>query len=122
MPNFWINADGNNTLKGEYNNPCNPLALPDNLIIEFLHLYADARKGLIELIDSMNPCEQDRLNNIISLHPNMFFPQPYEQDYEDLIQKKRNCLVVRQVNTGSPKGTKPTGENSGLALRTFRSY
>ena len=122
MANFWINADGTNTLKGEYNNPCNPLRLPDNIIIEFLHLYADARRGLLELIDSMNPCEQDRLNTIIAQHPNMFFPQPYEQDYEDIIQRKRNCTAIRQMPYTSPKATLPSGESSGLALRTFRSY
>lgn len=122
--NFWINGDGVNMLKGEYNNICNPLRLPDELILEFLEKYAQARTGFIDLIDSMNQCEQDRLNTLISNHPNVFFPKPYDQDYEDACQKKYSATAINTFRGAGPRGglANPVAEGSGLALPQFRHY
>ena len=65
MTNFWIRNNTINTLKGVEEDETNKPLLPASMIHEFLNQYADARKGLLELLPTMLPEEQERLQYIL---------------------------------------------------------
>jgi hypothetical protein len=94
MSNFWINEQGVNTLRGEYDNPSNPLRLPDDIVLEFLKTYPEARNGLHALYPNMTQGERERLESFAAFFkPNTPQPDP-EQIVEDKFQTKANDLRV----------------------------
>lgn len=113
MANFWINAQGANTLKGEYDNPSNPLRLPDDMILEFLKTYPEARNGMHALYPTMTQGEQERLDPFMGFFKaNTPQPEP-EQIVEDKFQSKVNTLRVNVRGVGVAP---PSTQRSGLRV------
>jgi len=97
--NFWINKEGQNTLKGSHTNPANPVRLPDYLIADFLVNHPYSRQDFLDLKDTMLPEEQYRLEEILQKYHNLFADRKYDQEIEDGFQKHLNTA---RVNGGSP--------------------
>ena len=117
MSNFWINAGGKNTLKGSDTNPLNPPVLTDIMILEFLKMYPKARADFYQLLPSMLPEEQFRLENLIQEHPSVMKTEKYQQVQEDDFQSSMNNLRVNSTMTGQLRGkTKPSNARSGLKV------
>lgn len=93
--NFWIRPNGVNTLKGVEDDEFNKPVLPATLIQEMLSDYPDARKGFLELLPTMLPEEQERLQAIVDDCPNVMKDKPNHQQLEDNFQSKLNKPVIR---------------------------
>lgn len=121
MPNFWINAQGTNTLKGSHEDPRNKPFLPDYLILEFLREQQAARDGLTALLPTMLPEEQERLNALIASDPRCMVGEEYDQIVEDKYQNKMNDLRINNANRGLPVSAPSTREwDSGLVIHVRR--
>lgn len=119
MSNFWLNAQGQNTLKGSETNPANPPVLDDIVILEFLKMYENARKDFYALLPTMLPEEQFRLETLIESHPSVMKSEDYQQVQEDKFQKSMNNLRINSTVVGQLRGvTKPSGAKSGLKVNT----
>ena len=117
MSNFWINEGGKNTLKGSENNPLNFPILPDLMILEFLKMYPKARADFYQLLPSMLPEEQFRLENLIRQHPSIMKTEKYQQVQEDNFQTSMNNLRVNTTMAGQLRGkTKSSDAKSGLKV------
>lgn len=117
MSNFWINSGGQNTLKGSENNPLNLPVLTDIMILEFLKMYPKAREDFKQLLPSMLPEEQFRLENLIQQHPSVMRTEKYQQVQEDDFQSSMNKLRINSSTTGQLTGkTKPSDARSGLKV------
>lgn len=117
MSNFWLNAQGQNTLKGSETNPSNPPVLDDIVILEFLKLYPNSRKDFYALLPTMLPEEQYRLETLIEEHPSVMKSEEYQQIQEDNFQKGMNNLRINSTMMGQLRGvTKPSGAKSGLVV------
>lgn len=95
MTNFWIRNNTINTLKGVEEDETNKPLLPASMIHEFLNQYADARKGLLELLPTMLPEEQERLQAIIDACPNVMNDKKDHQTTEDTFQSHLNKPIIR---------------------------
>lgn len=117
MSNFWINAGGNNTLKGSASNPLNPPVLTDIMILEFLKMYPKAREDFNQILPSMLPEEQFRLESLIQQHPSVMRTEKYQQVQEDNFQSSMNKLRINTTTTGQLTGkTKSSDAKSGLKV------
>ena len=117
MSNFWINGSGQNTLKGSDNNPLNVPILPDIMILEFLKIYPKARTDFYQLLPTMLPEEQFRLETLIQEHPSVMKTEKYQQVQEDNFQSSMNKLRINSTTTGQLTGkTKPSASRSGLKV------
>lgn len=117
MSNFWLNAQGQNTLKGSDTNPSNPPVLEDIVILEFLKIYPDSRKDFYALLPTMLPEEQYRLETLIEAHPSVMKSEEYQQIQEDRFQSGMNNLRINSPLMGQLRGqTKPSGAKSGLVV------
>jgi len=118
MRNFWITEQGSNTLKGVEGDEHNPPRLPSYLILEFLQEQQDARDGLLALLPSMLPEEQERLNELIESFPSVMKAETYEQIREDNFQASQNALRINNPNSHLPRGNaQPSSQRSGLVVR-----
>ena len=119
MSNFWINNSGGNTLKGSYTNPSNPLALPDEVILEFLKKNPKAREDFHQLLPSMLPEEQARLEELVEAHPSIFISEIPPQEQEDNFQTSMNKVRINNTMLGQLRGkTQPSNTKSGLRINT----
>jgi len=117
MGNFWINAQGGVTLKGSNTNPQNPTVLEDEVILEFLKIYPSARKDFFQLLPTLLPEEQYRLETLIEAHPSVLRTNKYQQQEEDDFQSGMNKLRINDPMMGQLRGrTKPSGAKSGLTV------
>ena len=106
MSNFWIDRQGRSYLRGVEDDPNNPVALPEHLIIDFLQDQKKARLDLLAILPSMQGEEKDRIQSIIDRHPNIMKDQVYDQDREDQFQSKINDIRVNISNNHLPKNNK----------------
>tara|TARA_B100000424_G_scaffold271371_1_gene273829 strand:- start:892 stop:1266 length:375 start_codon:yes stop_codon:yes gene_type:complete len=119
MSNFWINSSGENTLKGSYTNPSNLLALPDEMILDFLKRYPKAREDFHKLLPSMLPEEQARLEELTQAHPSVFTSEIAPQEEEDNFQSSMNRVRINNTMLGQLRGkTQPSNARSGLRVNT----
>ena len=117
MSNFWINSSGQNTLKGSENNPLNLPVLTDIMILEFLKMYPKAREDFNQLLPSMLPEEQFRLESLIQEHPSVMRTEKYQQVQEDDFQSSMNNLRINSTMTGQLRGKAPASDaRSGLKV------
>jgi hypothetical protein len=115
--NFWINAQGVNTLKGSETNRLNPPRLPDIVILEFLKIYPKARADYHALYDSLLPEEKYRLDTLLEQHPSVMTTNVYPQEEEDRFQTKMNDIRVNNTLRGQLRGvTQPSETKSGLRI------
>jgi len=115
--NFWINAQGVNTLKGSDTNPLNKPKLPDIVILEFLKLYPKARQDYLSLYDSLLPEEKYRLDMLLEQHPSVMKTDTYPQQIEDKFQSKMNNVRVNSPLRGQLRGqTQPSQTRTGLKV------
>ena len=118
MSNFWINAQGQNTLKGVEGSLDNPPRLPFYLIEEFLREYREARAGLRELYPLLNEDERLRLDPLYS-NTSVMRDRKYDQEFEDDFQTTMNDLRINLTNQHLPRRRepRPAVESSGLVVR-----
>jgi hypothetical protein len=117
MSNFWINGGGENTLKGSDSNPLNTPILTDVMILEFLKIYPNARADFYQLLPSMLPEEQFRLETLIQEHPSVMKTEKYQQVQEDNFQSSMNKLRINSTTIGQLTGkTKSSDARSGLKV------
>jgi len=124
MTNFWINAQGQNTLKGSPTNPLNPIIIPDENILEFLKQYPKARQDLYSLLPILDLDEQARLEGLIEQHKTILVDEIYPQVEEDRFQSKMNSTRINSYTSGSLRNRKPSSTDearSGLRVN-FRRY
>jgi len=97
MPNWWVDeATGLNNLSGVPDSD-DPPVLPDDVILQFLQQYADARQDFLNIVPTMTVAEQARLNGLVDANPNIMTPQPPPQILEDRVQRKMNTTGIRTV-------------------------
>jgi hypothetical protein len=111
MSNFWLNKQGQNTLKGSLTNPLNPIILPDDIILEFLKTYPSARTDLFALLPTLELDEQARLQDLIDAHPTILRTDVYPQVEEDRFQSKLNSTRVNTYTVGLMKGSPPVSRS-----------
>ena len=107
MANFWINKEGQNTLKGSHTNPSNRIYLPDHLIAEFLLDYPYSRADFWNLFKTMLPEEQFRLQEIIDTYPSLLVDREEYQQAEDTFQSRANNQRVNTISKIKPKEDTP---------------
>jgi len=125
MSNFWINEQGQNTLKGSETNPLNPIIIPNENILEFLKQYPKARTDLFALLPSLDLDEQARLESLIEQHKTILTDEVYPQVEEDRFQSKMNSTRINSYTSGSLRNRKLPSKNearSGLRLNTHKFY
>lgn len=111
MSNYWIRANGQNTLKGIEGDFENPAVLPSHLILEFLSDgNQKARDDFQALLPSMSSEERERLEAIYAYSTP---PQKYIQTIEDDFQSSMaprvnlgNNHLPKTVNNSTNKRTK----------------
>ena len=64
MAAWWFNNSGLNLLKGDADDPANPIRLPAESIIHFLRSIPAARASFNDIVPTMLPAEQTRLRAI----------------------------------------------------------
>jgi len=117
MGNYWIDRQGRSFLRGSHDNPQNPVALPDHLIIQFLEEQKKAREDLMALLPTMIEEEKTRIQGILDAHPNILKDQLYEQDREDQFQSNFNNLRVNSTNNHLPRGDENSPPKNKLIVR-----
>jgi hypothetical protein len=111
VSNFWLNKQGQNTLKGSLTNPLNIPVLPDDVILEFLKTYPVARADLFALLPTLELDEQARLQDLIDAHPTILRTDVYPQVEEDRFQSKLNSTRVNNYTAGLMKGPPPVNRS-----------
>ncbi len=117
MGNYWIDRQGRSFLRGSHDNPRNPVALPDSMILEFLEEHQQAREGLMALLPTMIGEEKERIQGLLDAHPNILKGQIYDQDREDQFQSKSNNLRVNSTNNHLPRGDENSPPKNKLIVR-----
>lgn len=105
MPNWWVDNQGRNNLRGLPDDPSNPAILPDGVILEFLKKYAAARADFKNIVPTMTPEEQERLNGLVARNPSVMYSDPDPQVVEDRVQKKFNTSGIRTVGRFGGNGS-----------------
>lgn len=90
---WWINDVGENMLAGDPCDPCNPIRLGDEAIVEFMQHIPAARDSFFRLVPTMLPGEQARLNYLAE---GVAGPEPLTWDtITDTFQHRQNVTVRR---------------------------
>jgi len=102
--NWWIGDSGINMLKGEPDDPDNPIILGDDIILDFLHRIPQAREDLETMLPSLTPGEQDRIQTLLEDNP--FASQPWigEVQRTDAFQNRLNTAGVYTSGPGGGTG------------------
>jgi hypothetical protein len=100
MSNWWVDEQGRNNLAGVEESETNPPVLSVDTIVEFLTKYAPARQGFRELIGTMRPEEQERLNAIVQQNPRALVEDSTSDPkiQEDLFQRALNQVPFIDPN------------------------
>ncbi len=100
-PNFWINNNGINTLKGVPGDLDNRPVLQDETILKAFRSSQIARDDLCVLLPSLLPEEQDRLTSLFN--ENKYLSQLIRsgQEIADSEQRRFNTIPVY---TAGPRG------------------
>jgi len=104
---WWIDDAGRNTLKGVYDDPDNPVVLPDEYILDFLRTIPEARESFNRLYPTMLPEEKERLD---TLSMSALYIQPDIKVVEDRFQARQNTVGI---HTTGPNGGTRLGGNRG---------
>jgi hypothetical protein len=97
--NWWLNAQGQNTLTGVPGDDTNPPKISDYLILEFVQKYPQAKAHLELMLPFLKPEEQERLNNLKAANPMYFQVVPKEATQEaDDLQRKWMTQVSGRVS------------------------
>jgi len=98
-PNWWIDANGRNTLRGDPDDPENLPILMDEFIIDSYHRSAQARADFNRMLPSMLPGEQVRLRAILS--DNAYLVRPLEsRSADERFQTAMNRIPVYTAGPG----------------------
>jgi hypothetical protein len=100
MPEFWINAEGQNMLKGVEGDFDNPLMLPDDYIVAFLLHIPNARASFDRLFPALLPEEQTRLDPLRNTAASGMFLD--EVEASDRLQALVNTVGVRRGGGWAP--------------------
>ncbi len=96
--NWWFDDMGRNNLSGVPNTSTPPI-LTDDRIIEFLLQNPQARIEFRELLPTMLPAEQERLNGIVTKNPRVLLGYPIdEQVIDDRFMNALNNSGFRDPN------------------------
>lgn len=113
-PNWWIDANGRNTLKGDPDDPANLPVLIDEFIIDSYHRSAQARTDFHRMLPSLLPEEQARLQAI--LDDNAYLVRPLDGISRD--EKFQSAMNRIPVYTAGP-GFKGSGFRRNVMRNTF---
>lgn len=92
--NFWIDNNGNNTLRGIPGDPDNPAVLPDFHIVNALQRTQRAHDDLQKILPTLLPEEQERINDLIALNPYLVKTIDKTAPSDDNVQKRFNDIPV----------------------------
>ena len=88
-------------------------------ILEFLKKYPKAREDFHQLLPSMLPEEQARLEELTQAHPSIFISEIPPQEQEDSFQSSMNKIRINNTMLGQLRGkTQPSNTKSGLRVNT----
>lgn len=96
----WTDSNGNPP------DPSNPIRLPDGFIYDSIRTVRKAREDFFEILPTLLPAEQDRLNDLLERNPNVLTFERSEQDKLDSFQ---NRLSNQQIRTSGALGGKRIG-------------
>jgi len=101
MSNFWINDNGINSLKGDPDDPTNPVVLGDEFIVHALRSSIVARTDWCKMWPALTDGERRRLQAIVDENPWLTRLIRDSSDVEDAEQRRMNRIPVR---TAGPRG------------------
>ena len=109
MAEWWFDNGGQNMLSGVHSDDPdvpsdNPVRLPDDFIIDFLHRIPAARESFNRLYPQMSFEEKERLDLLLS---NAVFLPRSPQEQTDRFQRSQNVVGVR--TTGRAGGRRIGG-------------